>query len=298
MPISIDYFTVVRPVALTRSGKWQKFKLFHLTDRAFKRSPKRFLNAYAIRDEFLRVKTPSEALEFLSNAGRFGPGDDSITWERFERWQRLAYLVQEHNVLASAMSAGRRRGEAVEVLKLLVGDHRSSFFESCDAPESPFEADFRAQPEYADVNREYDQAVQELHMHLCSWFREPPSEACSIMWLPRASVYKRNDDFRRKNRPGTLPEYLLPHEDLNPFFSIEVSCALEAIAAAIYVDRIQGTEYRTCSVCSSLFELGAHKDRKYCDRERCKNTANQRRVRAKRSAAKKLQAPVKAAQNI
>jgi hypothetical protein len=59
-------------------------------------------------------------------------------------------------------------------------------------------------------------------------------------------------------------------------------CTLEAIAAAIYVRRIGGVEYRACEVCSDLFEVGTRGEKKYCSRERCKNTAHQRRMRANR----------------
>jgi hypothetical protein len=33
-------------------------------------------------------------------------------------------------------------------------------------------------------------------------------------------------------------------------------------------------------MCKALFKLGAHKEKKYCDRELCKNRAHQRNWRA------------------
>ena len=82
-------------------------------------------------------------------------------------------------------------------------------------------------------------------------------------------------------------EFLLPQDAMRPVLFIRATNTLEAIAAAIYADRIEGIEYRACEVCSDLFEVGTRDEKKYCSRERCKNTAHQRRMRANRAKARK-----------
>jgi hypothetical protein len=125
---------------------------------------------------------------------------------------------------------------------------------------------------------------------LYAWFREPPGAACSIQWVP-----KRDEDeqavLRKLGAGGAMIEFLLAQNALKPVLLIRPSNTLQAIAAAIYGDRINGVEYRACEVCKSLFKLGAHSEKKYCNREQCKNTAHQRNRRAvaheKAAAAKR-----------
>src|SRR6185437_11562365 len=86
---------------------------------------------------------------------------------------------------------------------------------------------------------------------------------------------------------GAIAEFLLPQEAMRPVLFIRPTNTLEGIASAIYADRIMGVEYRACEVCSELFEVGSRGEKKYCSRERCKNTAHQRRMRANRAKARK-----------
>lgn len=54
-----------------------------------------------VRDRFLRVRTPTEALSFLSSTGPFlnatdhaGPGE-TLTWSRFQQWQTIVRTFGE-----------------------------------------------------------------------------------------------------------------------------------------------------------------------------------------------------------
>jgi hypothetical protein len=89
---------------------------------------------------------------------------------------------------------------------------------------------------------------------------------------------------------GAMAEFLLPQETMRPILFIQPLNTLQAIAAAIYADRIPGVKCRVCDVCSELFEVGSRGEKKYCSRERCKNTAHQRRMRASRANARKKKA--------
>lgn len=255
---------------------------------------KRILNAYALRDEFLRIKEWSDAVDFLVNTGRFSPLEYTITWGEFQKWQRFIYLVQEHNQLAEAERNGQRGGEFGEVLKALTGVYSTSFFDSPPEPElgaelkAITEADpvLKAQLEKAKLNQE------SKRRKLYSWFREPPGMACSIRWVPKGR--KDEQEIQRKlGAAGAMIEFLLPLNALKPVLLISTYCTLHAIAAAIYADRIHGVEYRACEVCNMLFKLGAHSEKKYCNREQCKNTAHQRKKREnkrKRLAAERQRA--------
>jgi hypothetical protein len=88
-------------------------------------------------------------------------------------------------------------------------------------------------------------------------------------------------------------EYLVPRDRLRPVLLIRPEYTLEAIAAAIFADRANGVEYRTCKHCTELFRVGSHKDKMYCNTERCKNTAHQQRKRAKVRAKKMEENPSK-----
>lgn len=223
------------------------------------------MNVYAVRDEFLRVKEWSEALVFLETAGLFSPSS-SITWSEFKKWQRFAYLVQEHDALAAELRIHHRGGsprfsdsELGKVITSLIGIGPNSFFE--DSPSAPQERTLR---------------------DFCAWFCQPPEEASSIEWVPishenREAAWRR---LRQLRQSSAMFQFFLPKSALRPYLLIRPRYTLQAIAAAIYADRIHGVEYRACEMCKALFKLGAHKEKKYCDRELCKNRAHQRNRRA------------------
>lgn len=248
------------------------------------------LNAHAIRDDFQKVKTPLDALDFLNKTGRLSVLDQAISWSRFKRWQRFAYLVQEHEALASAQREIHSSDECVEVLRALSGKQESPLFDGTEievfgSPERLKEIERWTieNPEEVEKNK----AIRrEIDNELFAWFRQPPNNACSIVWVPKTEEDHQSTDAAV--RAGALLEYLLPQRAMRPLLVIQPSNTLEAIAAAIYADRIEGIAYRACEVCSDLFLVGTRDEKKYCSRERCKNTAHQRRMRASRAKDRKL----------
>ena len=247
------------------------------------------LNAYAVRDQFLAVKEWSEALEFLGCTGVFSPLSDSITWSEFQRWQRFAYLVQEHDGLASTMQGDKWGGENGEVLKALSGIYSSSFFSSPPKPESSLEAEWRADPHIGPMIQKGIAHQERKLRELCAWFREPPAAAASLQWVPKNDADKKTV-LRKLQAGGAMIEFVLPQSALQPVMLIRPYCTLQAIAAAIYGDRIHGVEYRACEMCKVLFKVGAHKEKKFCDRGTCKNRAHQknRRANAKKNGAREI----------
>jgi hypothetical protein len=283
MPVAISYVARIVRVALLKDGEDHWFRVTRaFTDDEGRKGEQwsdEPRDASVVRDEFLKVKTPSEALDFLSATGEFSPLGDTIRWSEFKLYQRFASLVQEHNQLASAMSSGLRSGEYAEALKALTGIYPSRFFDLPQKPESDLEKRWRKDPVAGPLIREGEAVNERQRRELWTWFREPPGGACSIQWIPK-DAESNKALFRKLQAGGAMIEYLVPRETLRPLFLIRARFTLQAIAAAIYADRIQGAEYRTCSVCNSLFRVGAHRDKKYCNREQCKNTAHQRNRRA------------------
>lgn len=285
MDVLVSYIAIVGRVEHLKRGEEHVFRITRhfLDSRQGEKWEEKHLNAYAVRDEFLKVKEWSEALVFLETTGIFSPLGDSITWSDFQRWQRFVYLVQEHNALAEAMQNRETSGELGDVLSDLTGFYPNSFFHAPPLPESDFDARLTKDPEFGPMIQEATrklEARQERQLReLCSWFREPPEKAFSIQWVPISDLDNRTV-WLRLRESGAILQFLLPQSALRPYLLIQPRCTLEAIAAAIYADRIHGVEYRACEMCKALFKLGAHREKKYCDRKLCKNRAHQRNRRA------------------
>lgn len=102
----------------------------------------RIRDAYTVRDEFLKVATERQALDFLRENGEFLPYDQQISWLDFKRWQRCAELVIERDILTTASKAilaGTPEkeidstGELTQLLRMLTGvyDHTYSVIAQC-----------------------------------------------------------------------------------------------------------------------------------------------------------------------
>lgn len=294
MPVFIDYEASWGEFELSKRGEEYLFQ-FTLESKQVEEGNSTWrhsrLNADAILGNFQNAKTPTQALDFLNQTGQFSTLTSRFSWSYFQRWQRLAYLLQEHDLLESAMRSGLWEGEFGEVLKALAGNQENTFFEGFEL--DPIGARAMSEkhtrwfldPQNAERVREEIRIMNEERAELCAWFRQPPDTACSVEWIP-----KNEDDYQTifpLVANGAMAEFLLPQEAMRPVLFIQPTNTLEAIAAVIYADRISGVEYRACEVCSELFEVGSRDEKKYCSRERCKNTAHQRRMRANRAKARK-----------
>lgn len=274
MQVVIPYMASVERVEhFTRGGE----HVFRFNRRS-KDNPERFewdelpRNAHAIRDEFLKIEHPIEALDFLSNTGRFSPLSLDLTWSEFQRWQRFARLVQLHTPLMTATIEGQRSGECVEVLKALTGESvfHSSFFDGCKIPQTPEMAEFdarmmREHPEIIPDIQEGRRLQERLHRELCSWFHQPP---VTIEWVPCSEEAEQRaiQQLQNKGFGPWMMDFLLPKKELRPVIVIRPAYTLQAIAAAIYVDRIKGVEWRKCKreKCPETFRVGAREKQKWC----------------------------------
>jgi hypothetical protein len=65
------------------------------------------INAFSTRETFLQVRTPGEALDFLSGTGRFRSEDswfpkrhENLSWSDFQRWQQLVRILMQNGRLS------------------------------------------------------------------------------------------------------------------------------------------------------------------------------------------------------
>lgn len=262
---------------------------YRVDDSAFMESEKLPRNAHEVLKEFLSIRDWIAAHDFLSNTGVFSPLSDTITYREFERWQRFASLVQEHTPLAAATNEAQWSGECAEVLKALTGEpifFSCSFFDGTEIPPSPAatETDALIRRKNPVMISEKIQLWRRLQarrrIEICSWFRQPP---CSVEWIPSNEEAEQRALQHLQNR-GFGPwmmEFMLPKMELKPVIVIRPTYTLQAIAAAIYADRIHGVEWKKCAweKCPEIFRVGSHKNRKYCGRDSCKNNAHSQELR-------------------
>ncbi|MDR3798418.1 MAG: hypothetical protein P4K93_09710 [Terracidiphilus sp.] len=328
MPIVVKYIATVGRVEFFKRGQEHVFiQTKTLPDGQYGQQWESVHEStYSIRDEFFKVKTVGQALEFLQKTGEFSPFRPRLTWTEFQKWQIFARLVQEHDPLADAMRSNSWSGDCGEVLKALTGIYPSSFFDGCEDAlylhEQPkndpaadalrleeLHLDLRNATNHEEFMNAHERQTQELNAHyaqekyeqedeqrrrsLWLWFIKPPVriEWCPIDEEAAEKVMKFHVDSATGlvipmvedsplMRGGGLIEFLLPQSQLVPRLVIQPRYALEAIAAAIYAERIQGITSRKCDWCGELFLIGRHKDKRYCDAKRCKSNAQKQRYRA------------------
>lgn len=340
MPVIVDYTAVVGRLAYFNRGEEYVFmQTKSVPDETGMLYEEVGENAYSIRDEFFKVETVGQAIEFLQKTGEFSPLRPRLTWKEFQKWQLFARLVQEHNELGAAMRSNSWSGDCGEVLKALTGIYPCAFFDGCEDslyvnvepfrdpstdPETSRRLEEAARamheaPNHEECLKAFEREKQELQAQdarekwerekmqawraLWQWFIKPPvsiewrtidNEAAQKMMKQRidteTGVAIPIPEESPLLRGGAMIEFLLPQDQLRPVLVIQPKCTLQAIAAAIYAERIQGISYRKCGWCEELFKIGSHKDKRYCDSARCKSNARKQRQRAKQRKEKELAA--------
>jgi hypothetical protein len=261
----------------------------------------RIRDAYTVRDEFLKVTTERQALDFLRENGEFLPYDQQISWINFKRWQRYAELVySERDKLSAAHTAifatGETdpTGELNQVLRMLAG-YPHTYFGDPPPPPTPQELDSlrRACAVTSETPRQaaehYQEALAQMNksaaiahqrqQELERWFHAPPPSAYSVEFIPK----ERDAEFERNMQcGGALLEYFMDQDKVLPVLVIYPRCALEAIAAAIYAERVANVRVKKCRGCGNLFEIGTQKNKSFC-KEKCESSfkMRERRKRAR-----------------
>jgi hypothetical protein len=335
MPIVVDYMATVGRVEFFKRNEEHVFvQTKTLPDGQYGEKWESVReNPYTIRDEFYKIRTVGEAIEFLQKTGEFSPLRPRLSWTEFQMWQRVAQRVQEHDELAAMARSDSWNGECGETLKALTGIYPSSLFDGCEdalyVHEQPkhdpttdavrLEELRRAQDEAENheewlkvfelqnqelraqhTRAEWEQEDEQKRRDLWRWFIKPPVR---IVWGPideeaadkvmefyvdaaTGLVIPMLEDSALR-RSGGLMEFFLPRNQLVPRLIIQPRYTLEAIAAAIYTERIHGITSRKCDWCGELFKVERHKDKRYCDATPCKGNARKERYRARLREKKK-----------
>jgi len=300
MPVVVDYSATIGWVEHSGNGEDSVFS----TDLRHKAGEKMFLlpeevrlNAFTIREKFFKVRNPEEAAGFLQKTGFFSPLSDTITWREFKKWQQFARLVQEYEDLATAMRNSEQSGDCAEVWKALTGIYPSSFFDGCQVTQSPgidesWAERLRKDPE---VEQKKKRRRAERFHELCRWFIHPP---VSIEWIPKSQTAARKvlqmhvdsatgvalpaPEESPILRGGAMIELLLRPDELKPVLLIRPRATLQAIAAAIYAERLRGVTFRKCAECKLYFRIGNHPDHRWCSK-RCRTRGRKREWRSKKN---------------
>lgn len=249
MPIVIRYPLIPVEVAYTPD---EHDVFFHFLKG---KSHKDFqqLDSFALREAFLAVKTPGEAIHFLSSSGHFrggrteiyfSDGDFSgafsdwpgarnspwnrISWSEFVSWQQIVHLM---------MANGGR-------------------IPWIDAPGTG--------SGHYDLAENLLDLVNSLGDEEQDWTDGRPTD-----------INIRADGSRKDSRGRT-----------EIYAEIRVCSTLEAIFASVYIDTLNGVNYALCALhdCDKLFEIASGHVRQYCS-QACAHKAS---VRRRRAEAKRL----------
>jgi predicted nucleic acid-binding Zn ribbon protein len=303
MPVVVDYPATLHSIRQVDKAEGVSFVTNLWTkgsDHTEQNWKVEHLDAYKIRDEFLKVTTPRQALDFLRETGSFLPDGADVSWIDFRRWQRFAETAIEHTKLVEFMEASFSQkptekldpsGELKQISLMLTGIYPHSYFgDSKQSLSTEDSAKLRRSVEITSENlreaernyREILESIEKGQAHtrdrqrtLETWFYEPPDFAYSIKFIPKNPDEKL---FRNIRRGGALVDYLHPREDLAPILVIKPACTCEAIAAAIYADRLAGVQSEKCPGCGHRFEVGSQKNKTYCS-DKCRERLKKRRRR-------------------
>ena len=259
MPIVVSYAPMLAVVSLVEQGTESYFVTSHAEPLS-----EALLDAAEIRDSFLTVKTARAALAFLRDVGDFLPGGVRFSWREFQEWQRLAYLVMSRTALAEAYANPTAApDELIQVLRLLGGWPHTFFSDPAALPRNP----------------ESPALTPRLQLEL--WFSDPHPSRYWVQLIPshnRASEAALDDAAFEAF--GNLIEYKYLSDQLQAVLQIAPKCAVEAIAGAIFADRLATVHYEKCNACGRLFPASKGKGKKTCGSQ-CKARLKKRGQRAR-----------------
>jgi hypothetical protein len=101
MPLEVVYDSLDMVVSFEKRGDEIVYTFRNSKKRRFNSSK---LNAFALRETFLDIRTPGEAFDFLDQTGSFrGPVSrrsyERLTWSEFKSWQEIVGLFLQRGYL-------------------------------------------------------------------------------------------------------------------------------------------------------------------------------------------------------
>jgi hypothetical protein len=239
-PNDDDWLLCFSPV----KGRWNSGRIRGTTN----------LDPYPIRDAFETIETAEEAVRFLSESGTFWPFTQ-VLWSQFREWQAFFGWLRLDPARANKSPEGKRAWDTA----LGLG---SSFFAQTDAEftRSRFPEDAIEQ---MGAERWRENQIQDRHTLFCLRRfalhpeRRNEGSRVSLGWYdPKLKHAPEDWKMRRKgSAKGAVFE---------PFLRIEALNVLEAVAATIYADRVNGTRFRKCKHCGKLFKVESDHEQAFC----------------------------------
>jgi len=251
LPIRIDYQSPREEYSMRAVGRDWRFSF----DWKFKKVREMAnLDPYAIREAFDRVETAEQALRFVSESGKFWPFQ-RVLWSQFREWQSFFRWLRLQPQEAKRSSEGKRAWDTA-------ASFQNSFFAQTDA-------DFTR-------SRFPESVIKEMGAE--NWRKNQNRDRGILGHLRRFALHPERDGEGSQVSLGWYdPKLKLPPEDwrarkgksaegvtLAPFLRIEALNVIEAIAATIYADRLNGTRFRKCKHCGRLFKVESDHDQSFC----------------------------------
>jgi hypothetical protein len=243
MPIVVKYVSNGARISYELHGRDFLYRFYS----AQAKSQANFFDAYALREEFLGVRTSTEALDFLACTGYFlnlqdeeefadVPTKETLTWSDFRKWQELVRRILSdgplsmHDVGLDGVPKGKVRARDLWL----------------SGPWHPLK----------------------VTGTIRLWLAGIPGSA---MIMPESTFTHANASTRQRQ---TLAADVWTYS------------TLEAILATAYIDGLNGINYRRCASpdCQELYEVSSKHERKYCSQP-CAHKASVQRGRAKKKAA-------------
>ena len=227
----------------TMKGQWNYGEIRQTTN----------LDPYAIRKRFVTVDSPEGAALFLSEAGQFWIWQD-VLWSQFQEWQKYFEWLRLPRELAMRSQEGKKarltaQGLGNQFFKVTDQEFTRARFHGAKLPPK-------------DLRR------NEVEDRLALWnlrrFAHFPGSSgvesrMSLAWYDPKDGHAPEDwKARRSTAPkGGDAKY-------EPYLRIETHYVLEAIAATIYVDRVNRLRYGKCKQCDRLFKIESDHGREFC----------------------------------
>lgn len=240
------------------------------------------LDPYEVLREFQRVSTERQALDYLRHTGDFSPVKRWVSWSEFKRWQRFVEILQDTEALVQEQShiwePNRPHPEQREVIRVL-GSKDHQFFIGSLHDEALAVNESTGKVVLIEESDNGWEVRAKKQRQLETYFLAPP---VTIRWWPKPS-FKVNP--ATVTYAGGLPEFLAPQGEQVPKMFIESSTSLEAIAGALYADRVAQVTKRICQNenCRKTYEPKSPQQTKFCS-SRCSEATKQRHRRAHKRA--------------
>lgn len=256
LQIRIDYQAPRDEYVMRAAGDDWRFSLSRIKNQknSGKMRETTNLDPYAIREAFETIETAEQVVRFLSESGRFWPFGD-LLWSQFQEWQSFFRWLRLAPQEAKRSPEGKRAWDTS-------ASFQNSFFAQTDS-------DFTR-------SRFSENVIEEMGAD--NWRKNQIQDRSILGYLRRFALYPERDREGSQVSLGWYdPKLKLPPEDWKsrkgqsadgvtpaPFLRIEVLNVVEAIAATIYADRLNGTRFRKCKHCGRLFKVESDHDQLFC----------------------------------